>query len=310
MNYRLSQLLFFLIVLTIVCLAAALFATVFAPSAHAVCGPAGCASVRSLLPLLVQPAAPLPAHRWIKGADGWQQLWKDEGKGWQQIGSYRPDRGYLQLVARHPDEWRSSPCPVALPMPSDLFAKAADVPAQNFGVDTDKLGVDQCKYKINGRPAQRDEVIQLLQKGSLQDDSTKLRLVVIGPEADRKPVVADLTANSELAGATRNMICQAYDPAHWHVAQAGFITTGHPTIYLLKPLANGKGQVLHRQDDYQGGAPALVQAIRKADPAYNAAQDPDKRKTDLLGIDLSKIPVWAWMLGAVAILIYFRSNKS
>jgi hypothetical protein len=43
------------------------------------------------------------------------------------------------------------------------------------------------------------------------------------------------------------------------------------------PDAEGKARVLHSPSDYKGGAGALADALRKADPNYQPDKDPDQR---------------------------------
>ena len=52
------------------------------------------------------------------------------------------------------------------------------------------------------------------------------------------------------------------------------MTAGQPTVYCQTP----GGKVLHRQDDYAGGAVAAVAALRKAKDTYEARRDPDLRR--------------------------------
>ncbi len=281
------------------------FATILAGAALLAAAPAvaqwgrgGCAPAGPVGSSLLAPA---PAYRWQPTPSGWYQLWRDG----EQLGCYHPAHGYVKLLAVAPDEW-SPPCtpPVSPPVPRAVSA-AAPV-GQNFGVELDKLGQGGCAYKINGQPAGRAEVIQLLSKSNLEDDSRKLRLVVIGPEDVRRQVLADVRGNPELARLTRDFLVQEYAPEHWHVAQAGFATGGRPSIYLLLPQADGKGKVLHHQDDYQGGAQALARAIRRADPSYDPTKDPDLRTG---AIDFSRVPPWAWIVAAVAVTALLARNK-
>ena len=86
---------------------------------------------------------------------------------------------------------------------------------------------------------------------------------------------------------------------------AGFVTTGKPTIYVQAP----DGKVLHRQDDYQGGAPELAEAIRRIDPNYDPKKDFDLRKLLRIPNPLSKVPVAAWLLAAGLLYGFFAKGK-
>lgn len=168
---------------------------------------------------------------------------------------------------------------------------------QNFGVDQTKLGGPEA-YKINGKPVTKAQAEQAIKGGQVPDDAHKLRLTVIGPEAERKQVLADLAALPALAEWKDKLLVQAYPPDHWAVAQAGFVTSGKPTVYLQAP----DGKVLHRQDDYQDGAAGLAKALRKADPDYKPDKDKDQRKDSPLS-RLPELPPWAGVAGVSGALL-------
>lgn len=146
---------------------------------------------------------------------------------------------------------------------------------QNFGIDRSGLNGSAERITLDGREITRSEAAQILQAGSLHDDSGKLRLTVIGTEADRRRVLDDL--KGPLADMASQCLVQDYSPDHWAVARAGFYTTGKPTIYVQAP----DGKVLHRQDDYMDGAEGLrlaFEQLRKPDPDYRPDKDPDLRR--------------------------------
>jgi len=146
---------------------------------------------------------------------------------------------------------------------------------QNFGIDRSGLNGSAERITLDGREITRSEAAQILQAGSLHDDSGKLRLTVIGTEADRRRVLDDL--KSRLADIASQCLVQDYSPDHWAVARAGFYTAGKPTIYVQAP----DGKVLHRQDDYTDGAEGLrlaFEQLRKPDPDYRPDKDPDLRR--------------------------------
>ena len=136
------------------------------------------------------------------------------------------------------------------------------------------------RYTVAGVECTKDTAIQAI-LGGLEDDSTKLFLTAIGPPAERQKVLSDLDGDPALAAYKGKLHAAAYDPSAWEVAP-GFRKDGRPTIYLQ----NAKGKVLHRQDDYQGGAAALAQALEKATSAqglrkpqpYDPAKDPECRR--------------------------------
>jgi len=110
-----------------------------------------------------------------------------------------------------------------------------------------------------------------------------------------------------LAAWKDKIVASWYPPDHWAIARQGFQTGGQPTIYIQKP----DGVVLHRQDDYQGGAEALAEVLRKLDPNYQPEKDRDRRKVDLSGWLLPRIPwsVPAVLLGAAVLLVILRRKS-
>lgn len=108
---------------------------------------------------------------------------------------------------------------------------------------------------------------------ALPEDQNKPFLTVIGSDTDRAKVINDLgsPALSELAKGFR---VQDYSPTDWAVKDVGFVTTGTPTVYIQ----TASGAVLHRQDGYTGAtdlAAAMSGALRKTDPTYQPAADPN-----------------------------------
>ncbi|MGE3809130.1 MAG: hypothetical protein AB7K24_31080 [Gemmataceae bacterium] len=167
---------------------------------------------------------------------------------------------------------------------------------QNFGIDRSKLDLQRERFTVNGQEISKEKACQLLESGSLEDDSNKLRLTVIGSDADRKRVLDDLKGS--LADLSSTFLVQAYAPDNWAVSRAGFQTSGNPTIYLQEP----SGKVLHRQDDYDDGPTGLrkaMEAVRKPDPTYDKAQDPDLRKsvTDSTTLLILGVAVFLFFLG-------------
>src|SRR4029079_2216874 len=129
-------------------------------------------------------------------------------------------------------------------------------------------------------------------------------LTVIGDPASTAAVTKDLASAPALAPWKDRLVVQSYTPSHWAVAKAGFYTAGTPTVYVQAP----SGKVLHRQDDYADGAEGLAQALRRADPNYDPAKDPDLRKA--ARFDLSRIPLPVWFLAALAAVFLLRRNRN
>lgn len=180
---------------------------------------------------------------------------------------------------------------------------------QNFGIDRSGLNGSAERITLDGRAITRSEAAQILQAGSLADDSGKLRLTVIGNDVDRKRVLDDL--KGPLADVAAQCLVQDYPPEHWAVAGAGFHTAGKPTIYVQAP----DGTVLHRQDDYADGAEGLRQAferVRKPDPDYRPDKDRDLRRpgdgvlarlVDVLARPFRVVLSWLLAAGVVFILV-------
>lgn len=214
-------------------------------------------------------------------------------RGGKQIGScnvatgvYRP---YTDGV------WGEKTTP-PIPFPREVVT--SDV----FGVDSDKLGGrDRCT--INGKPCSKREALQAIEAG-IPDESGKIRLTVIGPDAARKQVVADIANHPSLAGEKGKCLVQSYEPTHWAVARAGFKTDGSPTIYLQK----ADGTVLHRQDKYEGPE-KLAEAIRKADPLYKPEKDPNLLDRLGLGMSWPKSLPSPLVCGLIAVGLWFILKK-
>ena len=203
------------------------------------------------------------------------------------------------------------------------YGKWSDPPwgkqEQNFGINQQALA-DRCRngpcYYINGRQVTRSDVFEAITAGTqLEDDSGKNHLTIIGSKEETKPVLEDLESNVALTGYKGKLLVQVYKPDCWAAARAGFKTDGKPSIYLQAP----GGKVLHRQDGYKGPL-LLAAAIRKADPNYDPAKDPDLTKpkpaTPAKPNDADPIaaPPFPWpAAGCIALLVaamLFMSRKA
>lgn len=175
----------------------------------------------------------------------------------------------------------------------------------NYGLDWH--GTERARHSINGVDVTEAEAVRAISGNDVPDDAHLLRITVIGTEAERAAVLRDLAATPELRPWREKAVALGYEPTHWHVADAGFRTDGHPTIYVQAP----GGRVIHRQDDYRDGpkglAKALNRAERRADPAYDPSHDPDLRKDiapDAMKHD-GKLPLQWIMAGIAAALAFF-----
>lgn len=175
------------------------------------------------------------------------------------------------------------------------------------GVDWDKVQDERRRVLRGTREITRAEAIRLVE-GDVPDDAGKLRLTIIGSEADRKKVLAALD-QPPLAELKSHFVIQAYSPDDWAVKD-GFVTTGTPTIYIEQP----GGKTLSRQDTYVTADElllAMTTSLRKADPNYDPKKDPDLSKKPLLpGLpDLSKIPKPVWIGGALLLLLLLKKKE-
>jgi len=193
-------------------------------------------------------------------------------------------------------------CHCTAPTSDDVFGDLPMVEqdgVKNFGIDRAQLGQMRERITLGGREITHAEAKQLLEASGLSDDSGKLRLTIIGSEADRKRVLDDL--KGPLADLAGGFLVQSYAPDHWAVARAGFHTAGKPTLYVQAP----SGKVLHRQDDYADGADGLrraLEAVRKPDPNYDPARDRDLRRPS------AELSTWA-VLGLAGVLFLLALRK-
>lgn len=209
--------------------------------------------------------------------------------GTKQMGAWSAQGKFYRPIDG--DEWGEVCEPPHAPPPpptrEDRLRKVGV--EQNFGIDESKLTGGG--YRISGRPASRTQVFQALEKG-LPNDTGKFRLTIIGTDEERFPVEKDWAVRADdFKDVWARSLVWSVPADHWSVQE--FSTRGKPTIYLQAP----DGKVLHRQDDYQG--PKDFEAIRKAISDYDAAKDPDRRKTTAPS---TQVPPTAWGLGGLILL--------
>lgn len=207
-------------------------------------------------------------YEWRDDMPGQVSLYRDG----VQIGAASKGSGvYRPLVDWARGHW-GEPCepPVSPPSPPAF----TDGPLAN-GVDAEKLAGDS-RYRKGGDPITRETAVSLVEKG-LPNDRGKYRLTVIGSPEECAKVAGDL-AKPEQADVRDRVILSSFRPDNFLVARAGFVTSGHPTVYLQapEPDPNAKSaKVLYREDDYHG--PMDFGAIRKAIADYDARRDPGRK---------------------------------
>lgn len=254
-----------------------------------------------------QPAPSKAQTHWVASGeqDGWYYLME----GTKQIGAYHPQKGYQKLLSTNPKKWAEPVNTAPLEFPEPL----------NFGIDAGQLGKGP-GYSINGEEVSKEAAYQkLIETDKLQDDSLKLRFVIIGQPSETKKVLDTIASSDKLKGLLKGVIIQEYPPDHWHVTEVGYKTDGKPTMYFVQPLANkpGKGKVLLREDVFTGPEQLeqmTAEAIRKADPSYNPVNDPnlDQSKKNVIDtvIDILKeISLPAWVLIGAVVLFFMQRNK-
>ncbi|HTU89590.1 MAG TPA: hypothetical protein VMF69_05780 [Gemmataceae bacterium] len=245
------------------------------------------------LVLLLLARAALAGYEWRSFPDDMDQLslWK-EGV---QLGNYRiSERKYYPQLT--PGVW-GDPCPSPYPPPQEPAPGKIDSDGTiNFGLDRAHLQAAG-KHLLDGKEVGKDELLQALGKLCLPDDSKWPSLTIIGPEAARQKVLSDLQSSPYLAAWKDRIKVRDYPPDHWAVKDAGFVTTGQPTIYSQAP----DGTVLHRQDEYRGPE-ALAEVLRKADPAYQPERDPDLNKS------LASVPLWVWISGGILLVFLWKGD--
>ena len=221
---------------------------------------------------------------WVKCNDGATWAWFVQG---QQAGWYDP--------ARH--VWRDCSFGVYGAEKSPPWERPfADPAIPNYGLESDKIGVNGERYRINGRDVSSKEAKRIIGGTDLKDDSSKPRFTVIGPDADRQRVLADLQTHPALAQYKDQWVVQDYPADHWAVKNVGFAVGGRPSIYLQSP----SGKVILRRDSYEGGAEELAQALRRTDPKYDPAKDPSGKPQPLDPSDWPPEGIAAAILAAIA----------
>jgi hypothetical protein len=236
------------------------------------------------------PTCP-PGYEWRTFPDDITQvaLFQDG----RQIGAYHLVEDYYRPFDPGTRQWGERSVPPVVP------------PRRNFGLAPHKIRAGD-HYALNGKEVDRQQVCQVLQGDKdrqIPDDASKVRVTVIGTAAERESVLHDFAGHPALALWKDRLLVAGYEPGYWAVQRQGFAGLGHPTIYVQAP----DGTVLHRQDDYQGGAAELAEVLRKLDPNYQPAKDRDRRKVDLSGL----VPRLPWsvpvvLLGAGLLLFLFR----
>lgn len=191
----------------------------------------------------------------------------------------------------------------------------------NFGVEVDKIQPKE-SYHLNGRDVTKEEAFRALESAVVDDSTLPWLTVNLADPEIRKRVLGDLESHPSLAPWKNKILVQDYSPDHWAVAGVGH----RPGLIFQSPRGtDGRAKVLFRIEQYQGPE-ALAGALRKADPNYDPAKDPDPTRpnprpnsqpgpngpNDPLnpngGFDPRNLPTWVWVIGACALFWFFTKK--
>lgn len=240
-------------------------------------------------------------HGVFDGAGVWYRGCDARGEAWRAK-EYPANDGDVQR-----GQWGSMPIPLPRAwLPKQQAAEPIAAPKEervaNFGVDRDRISGHE-RITLNGQTITKAQAAAYLAGDArVPNDADLVRLTVIGSDAERAKVLSDLVTDKDLLALKSRLVVQDYRPDEWAVARAGFFTGGHPTIYLQRP----DGKVLHRQDEYAGPV-ELATAIRKADPNYQPAKDPNLLKPQPLNPE--SWPTWVWLVAGGALLLSNRQKE-
>lgn len=199
---------------------------------------------------------PAPGYSWQPFSDGSTDQVKLM-RGALQVGVYRTDDGTFAWLLRDGTFSPDGVPPIDPPAAGGLAR----------GVESRE--VVPGRVMLNGRVTTRRQAVEAL--GATVPDTTSCRWVtVIG--TGREKVEGDWKAAPELAPYTGGTILKSYPADHWAL-RPGFALKGAPTLYVQ----SSDGRVLSHADGYDGPQ-ALARALRKADPNYDPAKDPDLSK--------------------------------
>jgi hypothetical protein len=169
-------------------------------------------------------------------------------------------------------------------------------------VDWDKVSTKE-RITIDGTVVTKSQGLQYIEglpngRGDhIPDDGRWLRVTAIGAPAETNTLAEDLAKDPKLLPFKNKYVLQLYDPMEpktaWAVNRAGFVTEGHPSIYVQEP----SGRTVARLDHYPGPAgmaTVLSSSLRKIDPSYDPKKDPDP--TNPLNLPLSAVVLGGCLL--------------
>ncbi len=254
-------------------------------------GSRGCSVAGSQLwtPSAVQYVQPIRVN------DGWVQDSREPRvfhyfKGGKQRGSFRYEHdsnSFGAWMAIVNDKWQPAVLCHKDQIPLVREDVSGDVPPErNYGLIQNMIEnrakitlnrADGTQKDIDPRYAQElvesGKTDQMFGDPNIPDDSKKLRITVIGSEAERKQAASEWEQQD---ADFKNKFIVWYLPPGDHslcdseTGQPMWKQDGRPTIYCQTP----DGRVINRQDDSKD----WISAIRRASKKYDSSRDPDNRR--------------------------------
>jgi hypothetical protein len=176
-------------------------------------------------------------------------------------------------------------------------APAVD-PVQFPGVIVEGMHQHGQRYQINGREVTRSEAFRSV--ATIPDDRKAMSLTFIGTPAENAAGVAE----AKKAGLDKSCLVQCLPPDS-PLLKNGFVTTGHPTVYLQSP----DGQTLARRQD---ASPSSLDFVAYQAANYDPTKDPTGNGLTLADIEkkIAAVPAWLWfVIGAVAVYLWNRPKQ-
>lgn len=209
------------------------------------------------------------AYRWVQATDDHSMYGLFDGMA--QVGGYDACRQRYYPIIK--GQWgpRGTP-PCQLPY----------IPNENTrffgGAIVSKISAVE-RLTINGKEAPKEDLFQGTQ--SLPADASQPFLTIIGPDVDpgKIALLKDLAGDPCLTRFAGQYRLQVYDPSaaveppQNFALRPGFVTSGHPTIYIQAV----DGTVIRRWDTYPGAAivaDGLSDALRVPKLPYDPKTDP------------------------------------
>ena len=196
------------------------------------------------------------------------------------------------------------------PGPSNPIGQAPKEPLPKWatqGVAEDKIsGKEKLQASNHPESVKFVESVNNLRQGVTQDPldiADKLYLTVISNDTKlRDSVIQEIRSADGMAQYKDKLWIKGLKPEDWEVREtfAQATPNGKPAIILQNPA----GRVLHRQMDFNGGAPALFEAIRKANPNYTPGKDSDLRNVGSGGLlSFFESPEAIWIVGGIGVVM-------